>query len=168
MRKIAKTQVRAVTIGLIITLGFISPLHAQLSPDNNFTYRKANDPAMAAAIAKARASIQTFWDNLENPKSGVDGFAIKVGLPTRSGELEHIWVGNIKRQGELIIGLLDNDPRDLEGLKAGSSVTFKSEQISDWLFIRKGKMVGNETARVLIATLPPAEAAKLRAMFETP
>jgi uncharacterized protein YegJ (DUF2314 family) len=128
----------------------------------------AGDPDIAAARAKARASLDTFWARLAAPAPGEDNFTLKASLPTRNGSLEHIWVAHLKRDGDTISGLLSNEPRDIEGMKMGSKVTFHEQQISDWSFRRNGKIVGNETMRPLIAKLPPAEAAQYRQMLETP
>jgi uncharacterized protein YegJ (DUF2314 family) len=40
--------------------------------------------------------------------------------------------------------------------------------ISDWLYMRDGKMVGNETLRPLLKTMPADEAEKLRSMMASP
>jgi uncharacterized protein YegJ (DUF2314 family) len=130
--------------------------------------RPGEDAAMDAAIAKARASIATFWASLEKPKPEERGFSLKVKMPTADGNFEHIWVREITRKGDEITAQLANDPQNLPKLRSGSPIAFKESDVSDWLFMRNGKMVGNETMRPLLADMPPDIAAKYRAMLETP
>lgn len=129
----------------------------------------ANDKAMAAAVDKARKSLPEFWKELEKPGPGVEKFSVKVEFAVDGRSTEHIWVGNVTRLADgKLVGLLANDPRGLPGRKGGDRVTFADDQISDWQFMRNGKIVGNETMRPLLARMPKAEAAKYRAMLEKP
>lgn len=136
--------------------------------DENIAFARASDTEMAAARDKARASLDTFWTMLAAPQPGITNLSLKVSLPTRSGSLEHIWIGDIARQGDTVRGRLANTPRDIAGLKMGSEVSFSEDQIDDWTFSRNGKIVGNETARPLLARMPAAQAAPMLARFETP
>jgi uncharacterized protein YegJ (DUF2314 family) len=130
--------------------------------------RPAQDVAIDAAIAKARANIATFWASMEKPKPEERGFSLKVKMAIDGGNFEHIWVREIARKGDEITARLANDPQNLPKLRSGSTITFKDADISDWLFMRNGKMVGNETMRPLLADMPADVAAKYRAMLETP
>ena len=47
-------------------------------------------------------------------------------------------------------------------------VEFKEADISDWMFMRNGKIVGGETIRPLLKAMPKADADALRARMETP
>lgn len=122
-----------------------------------------DDAEMNAAIAQARQTLPTFWKHLEaNPD--ID-HSLKVGLPTASGSLEHIWVANIQPEGDKVLGRLANAPVDLPGLEAGSPVTFTRDQISDWSYVKDGKMYGHYTTRVVVKHLGSAEAAQVSAML---
>ena len=65
-------------------------------------------------------------------------------------------------------GRFANAPRDLPGKKAGEVALFTEADISDWMFMRNGKIVGGETIRPLLKSLPKADADALRARLETP
>ena len=65
-------------------------------------------------------------------------------------------------------GRFANAPRDLPGKKAGEVALFNEADISDWMFMRNGKIVGGETIRPLLKSLPKADADALRARLETP
>jgi uncharacterized protein YegJ (DUF2314 family) len=142
----------------------LSPAHAQRGDVIDVPNQ---DAAMAAAQAKARASLAELWKSLEKPGPGEQGHSLKVGVPVGGGREEHIWVGQIERLAPgKYAGRLGNAPRDIKGKKAGDRIEFGDAQISDWMFMRKGKIVGNETMRPLLARMPKAEADKYRAMLE--
>jgi len=124
---------------------------------------------MAAAIARARATLPVFWASYEAPRSSETGHSLKVRFPTPKNGGEHIWIGDVKRLGGgLYSGRLANAPRDIPGRKAGDLVEFKDADISDWMFMRSGKIVGGETVKLLLKSLPKADADALRARMETP
>ncbi|MCX7900217.1 MAG: DUF2314 domain-containing protein [Methylocystis sp.] len=128
-----------------------------------------DDAAMKAAMAKARASLPTFWKSFEKPGPGEAAFNLKVALMAPSKKLEHIWVNSIRRLADgKFAGRIDNTPQELPGVKAGDEVTFSEANISDWMFTRNGKIVGNETIRPMLADMPKDEADAYRAMLEKP
>ncbi len=45
---------------------------------------------------------------------------------------------------------------------------FGDADISDWMFTRNGKIVGGETIKPLLKSLPKADADALRARMESP
>ena len=124
---------------------------------------------MNAAISKARASLPTFWSSYDAPTASETDYSLKVRFPTpRSGE-EHIWMAYVKRTADnRYSGRFDNVPRDLPGKQEGDVVTFDDADISDWMFLRNGKIVGGETIRPLLKMMPKADADALRGLLETP
>ena len=135
------------------------------APKGNVADVETADPEIAAARGRPRASLEHFWSRLGAPAPGEAGCTVKIGLPTRTGSLENIWVRDIRRAGEVITGRLANDPVDIAGLRGDSPVTFKAADISDWSYKRNGRFIGNELGRVLVERMPAAERTKYRAMF---
>ncbi len=126
------------------------------------------DPEMNAAIARARSSLATFWASYDAPKSSETGHSLKVHFSTRKGG-EHIWIAELKKQpGGTFSGVFANEPRDLPGKHAGEAVKFTETDISDWMFMRNGKIVGGETIKPLLKSMPKADADALRARMEQP
>src|SRR5215468_2529156 len=73
---------------------------------------------MAAAIARARASLPAFWASYEAPKPSETGHSLKVRFPTPRNDGEHIWIGDVKKLGGgFYSGRLANAPRDIPGNK---------------------------------------------------
>jgi uncharacterized protein YegJ (DUF2314 family) len=126
------------------------------------------DPEMAAAIASGRTTLGRFWQALENPAPNESSFALKVGLPTRSGGSEHIWANRIERKDGKIFGSINNVPKDLRNIRLGQRIEIPEPLISDWMYMRSGKIIGGYTIRALLKRLPPNEAAGLAAQMEDP
>lgn len=56
----------------------------------------------------------------------------------------------------------------MQNVKIGQAWTIGKDEISDWMFMRDGKMHGNYTMRPLLKTMPEAEAEKYRSMLAEP
>lgn len=126
-----------------------------------------HDAEMVAAITKARASIQEFWESLAARRREETAHTLKVRI-SDGKNTEYMWLGNVVRRGRGYVGTIDNDPKRLRNVKADQRYAFKDDDIIDWMFMRNGKMVGNETLRPLLKHLSPEVAAKYRAAFEKP
>lgn len=123
--------------------------------------------AMDAAIAKARGSIAEFWRQHAKPDPGVEFLALKVRISDGKAT-EYFWLIEIQRKGAAHSGIINNDPNRVTKVKLGQRYSFKEADISDWTYMRNGRIVGNETLRVLLDMMPPEDAAKYRTMFEKP
>ena len=127
------------------------------------------DPEMAAAIGKARATLPAFWASYAAPKASEDGFSLKVRFATGGSRGEHVWMAEVKKlDGGRYSARFANQPRDLPGKRAGDLMQFAEADITDWMFMRNGKIVGGETIRPLLKRMPKADADALRARLETP
>jgi uncharacterized protein YegJ (DUF2314 family) len=127
------------------------------------------DAEMAAAVGKARASLAAFWASYESPKPSEGGYSLKVRFPYGNNSHEHIWMAEVKKlDGGRYSARFANAPVHLPGKRLGDQVEFTEADISDWMFMRNGKIVGGETIKPLLKSMPKAEAAALRARMETP
>jgi uncharacterized protein YegJ (DUF2314 family) len=127
------------------------------------------DAEMNAAIAKARASLATFWASYEGHNPLERGHSLKVRFANPVDDGEHIWMTDVqKRADDSYSGRFANTPEHLAGKRIGDVAEFKDADISDWMFIRNGKIVGGETIRVLLPRLPKADTDALRTRLEKP
>ena len=126
-----------------------------------------SDPEMAAAIAKAHVSLPSFWKSLEQPAPDEEGFALKVAIKD-GADVEHFWLIDVARDGGKLSGTINNEPEIVGNVSNGERYEFTDADISDWLYMRNGKMVGNETMRPLLKRMPKSQAEQYRAMYETP
>ena len=160
----------AVAAALVAVLGSAVHLMDAAAEDRSPVIDVASANAeMAAAIAKARATLPAFWASYDAPKASEAGHSLKVRFATRKNDGEHIWMADVKKLADgRYSGRVANEPRDLPGKRAGDLVEFSQADISDWVFMRNGKIVGGETIRPLLKSLPKADADALRARMETP
>jgi uncharacterized protein YegJ (DUF2314 family) len=109
-----------------------------------------DDPPMAAAMRKARASLPEFFALAKQPKPSMTHFAIKVAIPHDNDGHEYFWVGAFENKGDHYTGQLRNTPRLVKGLKLGATIRFQDNAIVDWTYIGDGETKGNFTACALL------------------
>jgi uncharacterized protein YegJ (DUF2314 family) len=56
---------------------------------------------------------------------------------------------------------IDNDPEVVKSVKLGQAVTVRPQDISDWMYVDHGVLVGGYTLRVIRDAMTPAERAEL-------
>lgn len=135
-----------------------------LSAQDRVTPVDSDDRAMNSAIKEARRQLPHFWATFGAPKHGETDFCLKVKIEDRNG-VEHFWCTDIERSDGRIWGVIANDPTVVERVSAGQRVSIEEKQISDWLYFRDGKMIGNYTLRVLMKTAPESERRQLEEML---
>jgi uncharacterized protein YegJ (DUF2314 family) len=139
----------------------------QPAPPSDVFNVPVEDAEMSAAIREARASLPEFWKALAHPAPGVGDFALKVEIGDGNGT-EHFWLADITRKGDIISGLIDNEPAQVQTVKMGQRYQFKEDRITDWSFTRNGKIAGNRTGRVLVKRMPRNEAERFLREYEKP
>jgi uncharacterized protein YegJ (DUF2314 family) len=115
-----------------------------------------NHTAMHRAVLEARKTLGEFITVLKHPRSGQQDFELKE--PFFEGhEVEHIWLSDVRLVGRRFQGRVDNKPQKIHGLKLGQVVAVDPKQISDWLYVDHGKLVGGYTVRVHYDELSPQQ-----------
>jgi uncharacterized protein YegJ (DUF2314 family) len=142
-------------------------LFAACSKQDKVINVAGDDPEMLAAIAKARDTLPDFWKVFDKPEHGESGFSLKVKITDKRG-VEHFWVTELQKQDGKIMGTINNDPEIVASVKLGQRIEVPEADISDWLYMRDDKMVGNETIRPLLKKMPADEATKLKSIMANP
>ena len=93
----------------------------------NVDWVKADDPEVNAAIAKGQRNVPDLLAALTDP----DAFNITFKFPL--GGYEHIWVTNVRRDGDYLTGVLDNVPVQ-KGWAKGDAVRVPIADVSDFFF----------------------------------
>lgn len=124
-----------------------------------------DEQEMNAAITRARSEVDSFVSELSKPTGA--NHAVKAPIED-AGKTEHIWLTDVSFQNGEFKGTINNDPGIVGNVKIGQSWTIKKTAISDWMFMRDGKMYGNYTMRPLLKTMPEEEAAKYRSILADP
>ncbi len=115
---------------------------------------KEKDAEMDHAVRMARRHLRRFITALQNPAAGQRDFEVKKPF-VQGDRVEHIWLSGVQYSGKRFHGRVDNAPQEIKGLKMGSRASVNPDEITDWLYVDNGKLVGGYTIRVLYDDLPP-------------
>jgi uncharacterized protein YegJ (DUF2314 family) len=157
---------RALNVALLLVSVIVLSLTACSKRDRVINVDD-DDAKMNAAIAKARETLPHFWQVFEKPERGETDFALKVKI-TDGNRVEHFWAIDIAKPGGKIKGTINNDPNTVQTVKLGSRIEISEADISDWMYMRQGKMVGNQTLKPLLKQMPAAEANKYKSIMAEP
>jgi uncharacterized protein YegJ (DUF2314 family) len=136
-------------VALVSVLIFGAAACEKQRPEGVYTASSA-DPIVNGAMEQARSTLPAFWKAYDSTDGTRDQFMLKVRLETPSGMAEHIWMGVTSREGNVIHGLLANEPAEIPELRLNSPITVTTDKVSDWGYVREGKLYGNFTSRVLL------------------
>ena len=125
------------------------PAYAQVSDD---------DKQMDRAVENAQKTLGFFIAALKAKKDGDSVFEIKKGF-IDGDKVEHLWIRRITFDGKNFHGQIDNRPLEIKNVHAGEHVTIAPADVTDWMFLKDGKLIGGYTTRVLYARLSPQEKA---------
>lgn len=115
-----------------------------------------DDKHMAQAVQKARNTTKKFIAALRSPKNNQSRFAIKKPF-IEGDKVEHLWVNEVTFDGKMFHGKVDNEPVDIKAVRLGDEVSVRLEEISDWMYVQDGKLVGGYTICAVCRNLSPAE-----------
>lgn len=122
-----------------------NPDYIQLADDAEST--------MQAAIERAISEVEIFIEALTHSSISQSGFSVKKPFPytTETGETgyEHIWLSDVVYRDGVFIGSVGNEPVDASGIRLNDEATVEKTEISDWMYIDDGVLVGGYTLRVL-------------------
>jgi len=143
-----------------------------VSRDGNPDYYRLDEDGsttMEAAIERAIAEIDTFIEVLQHPRISQQGFSVKKPFPytMESGDTgyEHIWLNDIVYRDGTFIGSVGNDPVDVQGLRLNDEASVEKTEISDWMYVDDGVLVGGYTLRVLRDRMSAMERMELDEML---
>ena len=117
-----------------------------------------NDQQMDHATARARKHVDRFIAALKNPQPNQRDFQVKK-LFVKDGKAEHIWLADVKFNGNRFVGSVDNRPMFIKDLKIGERESVNPDEVIDWSYVEDGHLVGGYTIRVLYSELSPEEKA---------
>jgi uncharacterized protein YegJ (DUF2314 family) len=107
---------------------------------------RAGDPELAAAYEQARSTLDQFFAKLARPGAS-QAHAVQTQL--REGDVvEHVWLSEVRRDGDQLVGTLDNVPVDVKGYEMGATIRIARAAVQDWMYMEGGKLRGAFTMRV--------------------
>ena len=155
-----------VSFFFILLLPFLSSCSGSADKDKTISVA-ADDSEMAAAIAKARSLLPQFWQAFNHREHGEKDFCLKVKI-TDKDKVEHFWAVDIERKDRRIFGTINNDPEIVHNVKIGDRISIPEDDISDWLYMRDDKMIGNYTLRALFKQMSASEVEKYKKILADP
>lgn len=158
LRRPARRATLRLLLGLVLAARAAAPAAAQAGDPSRH-------PAIAEAVATARRTLPEFMERWAANEPQDTGYALKVAIGDQHG-IEHLWVSNLQRRSGRIYGVIDTRPLRLRSHVAGQRIEVREDYVVDWMFFRRGRMVGNHTGRAMLPYMQPAEAEKLRLLFE--
>ena len=129
--------------------------------------RNLSGAEMDEAIQAARETLSVFWSWHQTRPDDRDSCGLKVRYPTDGNGAEYIWFIDILRTGDLVTGMVANEPERIAGLEFWKPAVIDVDQITDWTFRQDGLYYGHFTTRVL-ATSHSGVAAKQRSLSDSP
>ena len=107
---------------------------------------ESDDPELAQAIAKARSTVdqarQRWLGSSEESRSQ---WTVKWAAPNVAGGVEYVWVKPLLHWSRFRIeGQLASPPQTelASGKDLGQTVSFPIEELSDWAYLREGRIDG--------------------------
>jgi len=108
-----------------------------------------HDQALLEASARARQKLKTFEPHFATGLLPQERLMVK-GPFRENGQTEWMWVEVTKWEGDIIEGILDNDPDFVKSVRAGSRVSVNVNEAFDYIFTHAdGSQEGNETGKLL-------------------
>lgn len=105
-----------------------------------------DDKEMNSAVELANQTLEDFDKALKFSEN--DNFALKIRYDVND-KSEHIWAVDIEKIDDDYFGIIDNQPNSVTDIKLTDKVKIEKDKISDWMFSKKGKLVGGFTIRVV-------------------
>jgi len=101
------------------------------------------------AMEKAKLTLHYFKECVESPKDGQHYFSIKAKIEDEE-KVEHIWLSepNFDEEGN-VYGIIGNEPIDVTNVSIGEKVGITFDDISDWMIIENGRLIGGYTIRAI-------------------
>jgi uncharacterized protein YegJ (DUF2314 family) len=127
--------------------------------DSTF-HTDSNNDEIADIALRARDTLPFFLRHLRQPGIGERDFRVKYPFPADNGSgflYEQLWLGDIRRGEESYTGVVLNTPFYVSGLSQGDRRAFNTGEITDWMYIRKGKITGGKSIKYLLEQIPPTE-----------
>ena len=131
---------------------------------DEIVFAPSNDPQMNAAMRAARSSLPDFLAIISMPNRSLTSSALKIRM-REDEQTEYLWVNPFKQTKDGLIGIVNNTPRLLIGVKDGDQIEFPERDVVDWMYVENGKMFGNYTGCVLLRKRPRSEQAEFKQKF---
>jgi len=116
-----------------------------------------SDPAMAEASAKARQTFRYFWREVaweyRRIVPGLEVAAVKASFSDADdadeSKVEHMWLGDVDFDGEVVEATLLNEPNWLRSVSQGQRIAIPRAKLGDWMYALQGRVYGAYTVNLM-------------------
>jgi uncharacterized protein YegJ (DUF2314 family) len=122
---------------------------------------QSDDDGMNKAIAKARSSYPNFLNVLKSGCNNCVRFNVKIRLAIDEINGEHVWLDSLFFKQDRLYGILASVPESVNRVTYGDILEAKSDSLSDWMYVEKGKLVGGYTIKAVYNRMSGAEKKQL-------
>ena len=106
------------------------------------------DRIMNNAVYTARKTVGKYIVALQHPSRSQRLFAVKKRF-VEGTEVEYLWLSHVSYSDNRFHGRVNSHPNKIRVVKMDDLVTVKPNEISDWAYLDRGKLVGGYTIGVL-------------------
>lgn len=125
--------------------------------EDNIFYVEDADQAMQWAMDKARLTMAWFFEQLAAPTPQMEGFSVKAKI-IDGDQVEHIWLSEVSLDEDgLVYGRVSNEPVHVRNVRQGAQVGISREELSDWMLVDGGRLIGGYTIRAYRDQMSPGQ-----------
>ena len=115
---------------------------------------------------EARRTFDDFKLALEMKDSTMTNFIVKEEFIVKNGDREqqeHIWIRDVYQDGNVLKGIVDNQPQVTKEVKLNDTIVIDDKKISDWIFYKLepndtvARMIGGYSVKYMRNQLSDAE-----------
>jgi uncharacterized protein YegJ (DUF2314 family) len=119
---------------------------------------ESEDQEINDAIQQAQDTLPIFIAAFKNPSPTQTYFAIKVRFPIESDTgAEHMWLTELSLTDDGFEGILVSEPEFIKSVRLGDHLAIKTNDITDWMIIDNGKLLGGFTIYVFRSRMTDSE-----------
>ena len=130
-------------------------------------YVEDSDPEMAAAIAKAQATLPQFWQVFDQRARRESNFVLVVRI-TDKGRIEHFHTTDFERRDGRTMVTISHTPKIVASVKLGDRIEIPAADITDWSYMRDGKYVGMATMKPRFKYMPADDVEAFKKVMTDP
>ena len=104
---------------------------------------------MIAATEEAIKNYPLFEQAMHGPDTTLSQFGVRMQFTDGAKNKEHLWLKKLHNIGGQLFGVVDTEPMHVTGMKFGDTVRVVRNDITDWMYVKNGKLQGGYTLKVL-------------------
>jgi uncharacterized protein YegJ (DUF2314 family) len=115
------------------------------------------DKDLAQIAEEARNTLPGFFRQLTRADTKEEHFCIKYPFKADEGSgvnMEQVWLTDIHFKNGIYYGFLASAPRHLSGMKKGDKVMFDTDTVTDWMYVRGGRIIGGDSIKYFLKKIP--------------